>query len=250
MTTDSFTATDAHDTDVEPTPMLVQDLWLGALETLINSFIDLDRPTREALQAHQGLVIRVKTVEPYAVFYAHITPTGVELSSESLGVSRLRISGSLISVLSVLLGASPTPQRLQIWGESNEAAWMEQILRDFNLRTSAQRWLKTQLNVPALWAKIRGNDPTWISDLLPMPGLMKETLQELRSLKEQLAEQHRQHRAEMAAQMNRLRRQRWWDFGLLLLVLAGWSAIDGAGVGLTLPTAVPNSAQSAPAHPE
>ena len=77
--------------DSEPKPVLVQDLWLGLLESIINNFIDLDAETKLALSERQGLIIRVKTVDPYAVFYAHITSTGVELSSESLGVARVRI---------------------------------------------------------------------------------------------------------------------------------------------------------------
>lgn len=204
--------------DNDPRPVLVQDLWLGLLESVINNFIDLDPATKAALAERHGLIIRVKTVEPYAVFYAQITPTGVELSSESLGVSRVRISGSFLALMGALIGGHGLgqPGRLQIWGESDQADWLKQVLSDFNLRTSAQRWLKSHLNLNELWHKVRQNDPTWLSDLMPMPGMMREALLEIRELQANLVQQQ----AALQAQQVAWQAQRRWDILIVFLVLA------------------------------
>ena len=203
--------------DSEPKPVLVQDLWLGLLESIINNFIDLDAETKLALSERQGLIIRVKTVDPYAVFYAHITSTGVELSSESLGVARVRISGSFLGLMGALVGGHGVGPRgrLQIWGEREQADWVRNTLRQFNLRTSAQRWLKSHVNITELWQKVRQNDPSWISDLMPMPAMLKEALAEIRALQGQLAEQQVAWQAQQSAWQS----QRRWDIVIILTVL-------------------------------
>ncbi len=204
--------------DLDPKPVLVQDLWLGLLESVINNFIDLDPETKHVLSERQGLIIRVKTVDPYAVFYAHITSTGVELSSESMGIARLRISGSFLGLMGALIGGHGVGPRgrLQIWGEREHADWMRTVLRSFNLRTSAQRWLKSHLDVTELWQKMRHNDPSWISDLMPMPGMLKEALVEIQALQSSLEKQQEAWQAQQKAWQS----QRRWDLVIILTVLS------------------------------
>jgi len=182
-------------------PTLAQELGLGMMESLLNSFVDLDPETRQQVRLHSQLVVRVKTADPHMTCYMHFTSEGIELSSEAPGPAQVRISGSTLSLLSVIAGRqSPDqPGRLRIWGENSEVSWLINLLKNFNLRTSAQRWLRQHLNIGDIWQKIRHNDPSWMADLMPVPGLMRETLAEIRGLRQDLEQQQDAWRAQQAA---------------------------------------------------
>lgn len=199
-------------------PALVQELWLGALETLVNAFIDIDPETRAQVRARDGLIVRVKTSDPFLVFYMHFTPEGIEFSSRSPGAARVRLAGTLLTLAGALLGGHglDTPGKVRLWGENDDVAWLMDLMRQFNLRTSAQRWLREHVHLDSLWQKISHHDPSWISDLMPMPGMMREALNEIRALRRQLEAQQEAWQAQQLA----LQQQRRWDIGMMVLVLA------------------------------
>ncbi len=197
---------------------LAQELWLGMLESLINSFVDLDPDTRQQVRARDGLIVRVKAVDPHMICYLHFTREGIELSAEAPGPATVRIGGSLLSLLSAIAGqhSLDKPGKIRIWGESTQVNWLIELLNAFNLRTSAQRWLRRHLNIGELWHKIRRNDPSWISDLMPMPGMMREALAEIRTLRKSLDQQQEAWRDQQYA----WQQQRPWDIGILVVVMA------------------------------
>lgn len=169
---------------------LAQHLWLGAIETLINAFIDLDEPTRERVASLDGLVVRVKLLDPYLPFYLYFTREGIEVCDIAPAPARVRVNARLFDLMRTLLGASPTTAsgrpRIRVWGEPESVATLEALLQDFNLRTRAQEWLRGHLNLESLWQKIRNHDPSWLQDFLPLPSLMRETLNELKRLNQTL----------------------------------------------------------------
>jgi hypothetical protein len=169
---------------------LAQYLWLGAIETLINSFIDLDEPTRRHVASLHGLVVRVKLLDPYLPFYLYFTKEGIEVCDTAPAPASVRVNARLFDLMRSLLGASPVSSsgrpRIRIWGEAESVATLDALLHDFNLRTRAQEWLRGHLNLESLWEKIRNHDPSWLKDFLPMPGLMRETLSELKRLNQHL----------------------------------------------------------------
>lgn len=197
---------------------LAQELWLGMLESLLNSFVDLDAETRQQVREHSGLIVRVKTADPHMICYMHFTSEGIELSAEAPGPAKVRIGGSMLSLLSALAGrhSLDQPGKIRIWGESTQVSWLIDLLNSFNLRTSAQRWLRQHLNVTELWHKIRRSDPSWISDLMPMPGMMREALSEIRSLRRSLEQQQEAWREQQLA----WQQQRRWDLLMVVLVMA------------------------------
>jgi hypothetical protein len=200
-------------------------LWLGAIETLINAFIDLDAPTRERVTSMAGLVVRVKVVDPYLPFYLFFTREGIEVCDEAPYPAQVRVNSRLFDLARTLLGAAPvTPSgrtRVRVWGEAESVAQLESLLIDYNLRTRAQEWLRGNLNLEALWQKIRNHDPSWLKDFMPLPSLMRETLNEIRLLN--------QHIQSQQLEFERFRkesgRQRTYDLVFLTLtilaVLAG-----------------------------
>jgi hypothetical protein len=101
---------------------------------------------------------------------------------------------------------------------------LESLLVEFNLRTRAQQWLRTHLNLESLWLKIRNHDPSWLQDFLPLPGLMRETLNELRQLNQSL----RAQQLEFDLYRKQAQRQRVYDLTLLTLAfLAIFTGLSG-----------------------
>lgn len=198
-------------------PALLQELSLGMLESLLNGFIDLDPETRSAVRERAGLVVRIKAADPDIVFFMHFTREGIELSGRSPSQARVRVSGSTLSLLSVLFGSHglDTPGRIRVWGEEDHIAWLVDLMQQFNLRTSAQRWLREHVSLPDIWNKIRRHDPSWLSDLMPMPGMLRDALSEIRSLRRRLDEQQDAWLHQQALWET----QRRWDIAVVVLTL-------------------------------
>lgn len=204
-------------------------LMLATVETLLNAFIELDHESRARARALDGLVVRVKIAEPYKVFYLMFTYEGIEVSDEQPGPVKVRLGGRLMDIISYVTGVTPPgdTHRIRLWGESDSILALRQLLHDFNLRTAAQRWLREHIHFEGfdgLWNKVKEHDPSWLSDLLPMPGLMKETLSELKDLNQTLKAQQE----EFARFRESLRQQRMNDLIWLIVAFVAISlGIDG-----------------------
>jgi len=136
-------------------------------------------------------------------------------------VVKVRVGGRLMDILSYVLGitAPENSEHIRLWGEAESIQVLRNLLHDFNLRTAAQRWLREHLNVESLWQKVRSHDPSWLSDFLPMPSLMRDTLIELRSLNQSL----RQQQEEFLLFRADLRKQRAQDMVFLVLALGAFA---------------------------
>ncbi len=210
---------------------LAQYLWLGAIETLINAFVDLDAPTRARVLSLDGLVVRVKVMDPYLPFYLYFTSEGIEVSEVAPAPAHVRVNARLFDLMRTLLGAAPTSAsdrpRIRVWGDAESVADLEALLTDFNLRTRAQAWLREHLNMDVLWQKIRNHDPSWLQDFMPLPGLMRETLNELRQLNQNL----RAQQEEFERYRQSTKQQRTQD--IIFLLLAFMALAGGLGGGLS-----------------
>lgn len=224
---DNYNDTDAGSTN------LGRYLWLGAIETLINAFIDLDGPTRERVYSLQGLVVRVKILDPYLPFYLYFTQEGIEVCEEAPVPAQVRINARLFDLMRTLLGtpavSSSGRPRIRVWGEAESVGQLEALLVEFNLRTRAQQWLRAHLNLESLWHKIRNHDPSWIQDFMPLPSLMRETLHEIRQLNQNLQRQQ----LEFDAYRQKTGRQRTYDLIFLVLI---FFALLGGTTGNLSPT--------------
>lgn len=193
---------------------VAQHLWLGGLEMLINAFVDLDPEIKFKLGELEGLVIRVKARDPYQAFYLEFTSEGIEVNTRCPGLVKVRLNGSMMDILAALLGTGG--HRLRFWGDPESIRALETLLNDFNLRTSAQRWLREHIHLDQLLGRIRSNDPSWISDLLPLPRQMQQTQQDLARLNNELQQQQEQ----LALLRQENRRQRRHDLIAMTLALA------------------------------
>ena len=198
---------------------LAQHLVLGLIETLLNSFIELDKGTRERVTELSGLIVRVKLVDPYQAFYLYFTSEGVEVCDIAPGPARVRVNARVYDLMRTLLGTSSRTSsgrpRVRVWGEAESVAALEALLDDFNVRTRAREWLHGHLDLNAIWERIRRHDPSWLNDFLPLPGLMRDALAELRQLNENL-QRHQEELERFRAQSNR---QRSLDLVMMLLAL-------------------------------
>lgn len=199
---------------------VAQYIWMGALEALINAFAEIDAATQAQVAKLNGLVIRLKTVSPYQTCYLLFTNEGIEVSAHEPGPVNIRLSGKLIDIVSILLGANARDKhKLHIWGDESSIEVIHTLLKDFNLRTASQRWLKENLNIDRLLGKVRGNDPSWLTDLLPMPGLIKQARADIDRLERELTKQKDEFRRYQQA----LQKQRFYDvlcFSVAFIVMS------------------------------
>lgn len=196
---------------------------LGMLESLINAFIDLDSDTQAQCRERDGLIVRVKMADPYAVFYVLFTDHGIELSTNSPGSARVRVGGSALALAGALIGGHglDDSRQIHVWGEESQVSWLLNLLREFNFRTSAQRWLGEHLNIPDMLARLRRHDPSWLTDLMPMPSLMRDAQSQLRLLRQDVDEQAQTLRLHV----RELHVQRRWDVALMLMLLLSTTLI-------------------------
>lgn len=184
--------------------MLVTEL----MESAINLALGNDPKALEQLSDHTGKVIRVKTVDPHAVFYLTIAEAGIQLAMhhEDMVNARVRLPATLLARL--LVGG-------QSWGGDSvlsevRVAGDEQLLRDvlavaidFNLwhvtKKIVQRWLPEFQSFEDLLRLLREQDPAWLARLEHLPQLTHETFQAVQDMRAMQAEQ--------IAELKHLRRQ-------------------------------------------
>lgn len=210
---------------------LGQHLMLGLIETLLNSFIELDAATHEQVTALSGLIVRVKLLEPYQAFYLYFTPEGIEVLDVAPGPAKVRVNAKVYDLMRTLLGSpnqtSSGRPRVKVWGEAESVAALEQLLTEYNVRTRARQWLHEHMDINHLWERIRRHDPSWLQDFLPLPGMMRDALSELRQLNHNL----QRHQEELAAFRQRINRQRKYD--LFIMVIAILTMLGGLTGGFT-----------------
>lgn len=170
------------------TGMLVTEL----MESAINLALTNDLKALEQLADHTGKVVRVKTVDPHAVFYLTVCESGIQLTMhhEDMVNARVRLPAALLARL--LVGGLA-------WGGDNIAgearvAGDEQLLRDllavavdFNLwhvsKKIVQRWLPEFQSFEDLLRLLREQDPAWLARLEHLPQLTNETVQAVREMR-------------------------------------------------------------------
>lgn len=198
-------------------PSLMTELGLGIVESLLNACIEHDELTRAQVLSREGLVVRVKTHDPALTAYLLFTAHGIEISSRSPGRASVRINASLLSLLAVLSGQQrlDNASRIRLWGDSEAVNWLVDLLNTTNVRRILARWLREHLNITELWQKIRRHDPSWLSDLMPMPGMLRQALSEIEGLKLTLAAQEKA----WAEREQAWAKQKRWDVMSMALVL-------------------------------
>ena len=210
---------------------LGQHLVLGLIESLLNSFIELDPATLNEVTALSGLIVRFKLANPYYAFYLYFTPEGIEVLDVAPGPASVRINAKVYDLMRTLLGTpnqtTSGRSRIKVWGEPERVASLEHLLTEYNVRTRARQWMHEHLDINSLWERIRRHDPSWLQDFIPLPGLMRDALNELRQLNHNL----QRHQEELETFRQRLNRQRKQD--LLIMMVAFLVILGGLTGGLT-----------------
>lgn len=208
------------------TGMLVTEL----MESAINLALSSDPKALEQLADHTGKVIRVKTVDPHAVFYLSVCETGIQLAMhhEDMVNARVRLPAAVLARL--LVGG-------QAWGGDNllnevrfagEDALLRDLLAiavDFNLwnvsKKIVQRWLPEFQSFEDLLRLIREQDPAWMARLEHLPQLTHETFQAVREMRAMQSEQLEELR-HLRSQLDRDRRagQVSTVIGLVMIIAA------------------------------
>ncbi|MEN9429429.1 MAG: hypothetical protein RJA86_288 [Pseudomonadota bacterium] len=170
--------------------------WLNSLESLLNAFVELDPSTRNQLVSLDGIVVRVKTFAPYQVFYLLFTTDRIEVSPRPQGEVQVRLSGRVRDLVWTLLGLESEQRaeskgHLHLWGDANTLNGLRYLLQEFNLRSAAAQWLKSHWPLNMLWQKLSQQDLSWLEDLQPLPNLIKQTREEIATLKIEVQQQQK-----------------------------------------------------------
>ena len=200
---------------------------LGTLEALLNTALALDPETTTSLIAHTGTVIKLKIRETYMVFYLIIDHEGMEVRDEYPGHADIRIITSLNTLGRYLLGLKISFEDINIWGKSEKILALTHILREFDLRTAFTRWLREHVNVGDILERLRRNDAGWLQELTPIPGLLRDTLLQLKTLNQRLEQQQEQ----LQQHASQMRRQRRFDLALLMALAAAALWLPGVEQG-------------------
>ena len=228
------------------TGMLVTEL----MESAINLALSNDPKALEQLADHTGKVVRIKTVDPHAVFYLTVCETGIQLAlhHEDMVNARVRLPSALL--VRLLVGG-------QTWGGDNldgevRVAGDEALLRDlllvavdFNLwhvtKKIVQRWVPEFQSFEDLLRLLREQDPAWLARLEHLPQLTHEALQGIREMRALQLEQMNEL-SRLRTQLDRDRRagQVSTVIGLVMVVAAflahnGYLDAGSFDIGRTTP---------------
>lgn len=226
--------------------LLVMEL----MEYAVNLALSSDPKALEQLADHTGKVIRVKTLDPHAIFYLTVCDSGVQLSThhEDMVNARMRLPTALLARLLVggqALGGDNAFAEVRVAGDEQLLRDLLAVAIDFNLwhvtKRIVQRWLPEFQSLEDLLRLIRDQDPGWMARLEHLPQLTHETFQavkELRALQgEQLEEMRR-----LRLQLDRDRRagQVSTVIGLVMIVAAfllhnGYLAFSALDWSITTP---------------
>ncbi len=199
----------------DPQHSLGHYMTLGLLETLVNGLIGLDAPSIEALATLAGTVIKLKIRDPYQVIYLILDSDGIEIRDEYPGRADIRINCTLYALVRRVLGLPHPAGQWKIWGQDEQIRALSEIAQHYDLRTATRQWLRQHVNVGEILQKIRNRDSSWLQDLTPLPGLLRDTLQQMRQINGHLDRQQ----SLLAEQMLSLRRERRDDALIMALMV-------------------------------
>lgn len=206
--------------------MLVTEL----MESAINLALTNDPQALEQLADHTGKVIRIKTIDPHAVFYLTVCDSGIQLAMhhEDMVNARVRLPAALLARLLVggqSLGGDNLVNDVRVAGDEQLLRDLLAVAVDFNLwqvsKKIVQRWLPEFQSFEDLLRLLREQDPAWLARLEHLPQLTHETFQAVREMRtlqnEQLDELRR-----LRQQLDRDRRagQVSTVIGLVMIVAA------------------------------
>ncbi len=190
-------------------------LVLAGIETLLNSAIALDASTVSALTQYEGTIIRLKIRQPYLVCYLIIDSAGIEVRDEYPGHSDIRITAGLLTIIRFFLGLPPQQTDYKIWGDPEQILNFRTIHRGFDLRTAFSVWLRNRINISEIVQRIRDQDSRWLNELTPVPGLIRDSMQQMKHMRQSLET----HEQQLATMHRRLQQQRLVN--LLLIAFCG-----------------------------
>lgn len=199
--------------------------WLNSLESMLNSFMELDPERRQHIAPLEGLVVRVKTFSPYMVFYLQFSSDRIEISPQAPGEVQVRLSGRVRDLVWSFLGLESEMNleakgHLNIWGDEAVTDNLRLLMQGLNVRSAAGMWLKNHWPLNMLWQKLTEQDLSWLADLQPIPDLIRQTREEVAELRVDLVHQQNQLKgleAQLQTQLNYIR----FMLVLLLLTLGG-----------------------------
>ena len=120
----------------------------------------------------------------------------IEVSPRPQGEVQVRLSGRVRDLVWTLLGLESEQRaeskgHLHLWGDANTLNGLRYLLQEFNLRSAAGQWLKSHWPLNMLWQKLSQQDLSWLEDLQPLPNLIKQTREEIATLKIEVQQQQK-----------------------------------------------------------
>jgi hypothetical protein len=201
------------------------------LESAINLALAGNREALARLMPHTGKVVRVKTLDPHAVFYLTLCEDGVALAThhEERVDARIRLpAGDLARLFIRGPGAAidmEGRQALRFVGDEELLADLFEVAIEFDLwhltRQIVQQWLPEFRSFDDLLRFLRDQDPAWMARLEHLPQLTHEAWQSIKEL-QVLQQRQMEELVRLREQLDRDRRagQVSTVIGFILMVMA------------------------------
>ncbi|HEX5277011.1 MAG TPA: SCP2 sterol-binding domain-containing protein [Fluviicoccus sp.] len=203
--------------------------WLNSLESVLNSFLELDPERQQRIAPLNGMVVRVKTFSPYMIFYLQFSSDRIEVSPRAPGGEvQVRMSGRVRDLVWTFLGLGDEQRleakgQLNLWGDAEITESLRLLMQEFNLRSAAGSWLRNHWPLNMLWQKLSQQDLSWLQDLQPIPELIRQTREEVAELRRDvLSQQHR---------LDSINRQLQTQLSYIRFMMATLLLTLGGGIG-------------------
>lgn len=191
-------------------------------EKLANFALNTDHELFSRLQKHQGKVVRIKTSEPYSVFYLMIREADLYVTSEYDGDEAVRCRMPLRTLIYIAFGF----EKLNIYNRDVKVEGDGDLIHDLvkgfekaNLWSVFKNMFR--MFVPELESVddfiklIVGSEPTWVARFNCLPETNREILEVLKSLQE-IQQKQLLVQKELAKEVIEIKKH---NFGLVVMMI-------------------------------
>lgn len=191
-------------------------------EKLANFALNTDHELFARLKKHQGKAIRIKTSEPYSVFYLLIREADLYVTSEYDGDEAVQCRLPLRKLIYIVFGMdklSPYDREIKIEGDGDLIFDITKGLETANLWSvfkSIFRMFVPELDSVEDFIKlIVGQEPAWVARFNCLPETNKEILEVLKALQE-IQQKQLLTQKELAKEVIEVKKH---NFAMLVLII-------------------------------
>lgn len=182
---------------IESSESMIRYLVLEVVEAAVNLALSYEPEALARVRAHQGRVVRIKTLAPDWMFFVALCDDGVQLFADYEETVDARLTLPTALLAQYVLGTSEADiqgaEGVRVSGDLVLLAELLKVLQEFSIWAACKRivnnWLPEYEGLGGLIEALKHHDPAWIVRLEHLPQLANETLLAVRMQGELLQRQ-------------------------------------------------------------